>query len=59
MYYFIKGRIIKKGESNIVLDNNGIGYNIYTSASSLNGAGELGDITTMYSYLHVREDVFD
>ena len=59
MYYFIKGRIIKKGESNIVLDNNGIGYNIYTSASSLNGAGELGDITTMYTYLHVREDVFD
>ena len=59
MYYFIKGRIIKKGESNIVLDNNGIGYYIYTSASSLNGAGELGDITTMYTYLHVREDVFD
>ena len=59
MYYFIKGKIIKKDENSIVLENNGIGYNIFTSASSLNGAGELGNITTMYTYLHVREDVFD
>lgn len=59
MYYFIKGKIIKKDENSIVLENNGIGYNIFTSASSLNNAGELGNITTMYTYLHVREDVFD
>lgn len=56
MYYFIKGKIVKKEGSCIVIENNGIGYQIYTSASSL---GSIGDTATMYTYLHVREDIFD
>lgn len=59
MYYFIRGRIAKKNENSIVIENNGIGYCIYTSANSLNSAGGTGDNVTMYTYLNVHEDVFD
>lgn len=59
MYYFIKGRLIKKDENFIVAENNGIGYKIYTSATSMSGMGDAGEVITMYTYLHVREDIFD
>lgn len=59
MYYFIKGKIVKKDGNSIVLENNGIGYVINTSAASLNAAGETGAAAQFYTYLHVREDVFD
>lgn len=57
MYYFIKGKLVKKDENYIVLDNNGVGYKIYTSA--VNITASVGELITMYTYLHVREDVFD
>lgn len=59
MYYYIKGKIAKKCENSIIIDNGGIGYRIYTSANSLNAAGEQGSTVTMYTHLNVREDVFD
>ena len=59
MYYYIKGKIAKKCENSIVIDNGGIGYRIYTSANSLSAAGEQGSTATIYTHLNVREDVFD
>lgn len=59
MYYFIKGKLIKKDENFIVAENSGIGYKIYTSSTSMSAMGDTGSIVTMYTYLHVREDIFD
>lgn len=59
MYYFIKGKLIKKDENFIVAENSGIGYKIYTSSTSMSAMGDTGSIITMYTYLHVREDIFD
>lgn len=59
MYYYIKGKLAKKEDNIIVIENNGIGYQIYTSLNSMNNSGNIGDIVTIYTYLHIREDVFD
>lgn len=53
MYTYIKGTV-KEIESNyITVDNNGIGYKIYTPNPY---AFNLDEIYTIYLYQHVRED---
>lgn len=59
MYYYIKGTLVQKNDNYIVVDANGVGYMIYTSLNSLQNAGEVGKEITIYTYLHVREDVMD
>lgn len=57
MYYYIKGEVILKESGFVVVDNSGVGYKIFTSGYTL---ANLNDKTaTLYTYLHVREDVFD
>ena len=56
MYDFIKGRVAATAKEYIVLENNGIGYRIHTSANTLSRI-LTGDIdVVMYTHLHVRED---
>lgn len=57
MYYYIKGELILKDAGFVVVDNNGIGYKIFTSGYTMANLSE--KIVTLYTYLHVREDVFD
>ena len=57
MYYYIKGELILKDAGFVVVDNNGIGYKIFTSGYTIASLNE--KIVTLYTYLHVREDVFD
>ena len=57
MYYYIKGELILKDAGFVVVDNNGIGYKIFTSGYTIAGLNE--KIVTLYTYLHVREDIFD
>lgn len=59
MYYYIKGTLVQKSDNYMVVDANGVGYMIYTSLTSLENAGEIGNEITVYTYLHVREDVMD
>ena len=59
MYYYIKGTLVQKSDNYIVVDANGVGYMIYTSLNSMQNAGEGGKKITIYTYLHVREDVMD
>ena len=58
MYYYIKGELVLKQENFAVVDNGGVGYKIYTSGLSLDGLS-IGDDVTFYTYLYVREDIFD
>lgn len=59
MYYYIKGTLVQKSDNYIVVDANGVGYMIYTSLNSMQNVGEVGKKITIYTYLHVREDVMD
>ncbi|QSX06409.1 Holliday junction branch migration protein RuvA [Sedimentibacter sp. zth1] len=55
MISYIKGQIVKKGVDYLIIENNGIGYNINTSLNTLNKLSE-GENTSVFTYMHVRED---
>ena len=57
MYYYIKGELVLKKDNYIVVDNSGIGYKIFTSASTMEALRE-GKVT-IYTYLYAREDTQD
>lgn len=59
MYYYIKGKIVYKDETSIALDSNGVAYKISTTLTTLSNIGNLGDEATVYTYLHIREDVME
>lgn len=58
MYDFIKGRLAGCGKNYAVVENNGIGYKIITTKSSLSGLKDNSEVI-FYTYLYVREDIFD
>jgi len=57
MYSYFKGILIENNEENIVVDVNGVGYELFCPASTKQGLPELENEVTIYSYLHVREDI--
>lgn len=56
MYNYIKGEIIEKLENFIILENNGIGYEINVSLNTLDMCGNVGDIVKIFTYYNVKED---
>lgn len=55
MYNYIQGKIVDKTLASIVVDNNGIGYEIGVSGNTLMDV-DMGEIVKIYTYLYVRED---
>lgn len=55
MYSYISGRIADKTFSSVVVDNNGIGYEIGVSGNTLYDVS-VGENVKIYTYLYVRED---
>ena len=43
-------------DNTVVVENNGIGFNIKTSAMTIDSLPPVGDMVRIYTYLHVRED---
>lgn len=58
MYSYIKGTLEETGEDKIVVDNHGIGYNIYVPVTVLNAIAPVGSEVKVYTYLNVKEDAF-
>lgn len=56
MYNYMIGKIISAEDGYLVLDTNGIGYEIIISDVSLRQLGSVGDTVKVFTYLHVRED---
>lgn len=56
MFAFIKGEIAEKKEGKIVIENNGIGYEIFVSNNTLETVGFEGETCKIYTYMQVRED---
>lgn len=56
MIEFIKGRLCHTGQDHVVVENNGMGYKIFTSSSSSSDFNTLGNEVIVYTEMIVRED---
>ncbi len=58
MYNYIIGKVTYAIGNTLVVENNGIGYEIGVSATTLYDCCTPGEIVKIYTYLYVREDTF-
>lgn len=58
MYNYIIGKIAYARDNLLVVENNGIGYEIGVSGNTLYDACTIGATVKIYTYLYVREDTF-
>ena len=58
MFYYISGKVAHTGIDFLVIDCGGVGYKINTSEPCVRRVS-VGDDVKVYTYLHVREDIFD
>lgn len=56
MYSYILGKLTEKMGNIIVVEANGIGYEILASQTTMENIGNIGDDVKVFTYLHVRED---
>ena len=56
MFHYIKGTVTQVYANNIILENNNIGYLIRTPNPY---SFQIGSEITIYTYLHIREDLLD
>lgn len=59
MVSYIKGELTEVFEDTIVLENNGIGYNIRVPASLFSCMPSIGEEVKVYTYLYVKEDAIN
>lgn len=55
MYAFIKGRLVEKNPTYIILEANGIGYQIHISLNTYTAIGDQESVK-LYTHLAIRED---
>ena len=58
MFYYISGKVAVIEPGMVVIDTGGVGYAINTSYTSARSV-KTGEQATFYTYLHVREGIFD
>jgi holliday junction DNA helicase RuvA len=56
MIAFLRGRVLDKRPNRIVIDVNGVGYELYVPLSTYYDVGEPGTEITLRVHTHVRED---
>ena len=56
MLSYIIGEVAEISADTVVVENNGIGFNIKTSDMTIDSLPPVGDMVRIYTYLHVRED---
>lgn len=55
MIGYVKGQVADKSDGTVVIDNGGIGYEIFVSSTTLTQIGN-NSFVQLYTYLNVRED---
>lgn len=56
MISYIKGELTEVSEEGIIIEANGLGYEVRMPLSSLDGLPKTGSPIKVYTYLYVRED---
>ena len=57
MYAYISGTLTEIGKESVVVDNNGIGYEIYVSGLVVSHLPVIGSEIKLYTYLHITENI--
>ena len=57
MIAFLRGRVLDKHPNRIVVDVNGVGYELYVPLSTYYNVGDAGTEISLRVHTHVREDV--
>lgn len=57
MISFIRGLIADTTETSVILDNHGIGYEIFMTGNSIEQVSRVNGEIRIHTYFHVREDV--
>ncbi len=52
----IQGRIVRKSEEHVIIEQGGIGYRLDIAPSAVSSLPPAGETVTLYTYLHVREN---
>lgn len=52
----VRGTIVEKHPTRVIVDVGGLGYEVWISLASYDRIGRAGDQATLHTYLHVRED---
>jgi holliday junction DNA helicase RuvA len=53
----LTGRVAEKLEDRVILDVNGVGYEVFAPGSTLSRVGPVGSALILHTVTHVREDV--
>jgi Holliday junction DNA helicase RuvA len=56
MIAFLRGRVLDKHPNRIVIDVNGVGYELYVPLSTYYDVGDAGTEIALRVHTHVRED---
>ena len=56
MIAFIKGQISDIDTDKLVIENQGMGYNVFVTSRVLSGVNTLGETIKLYTYFSVKED---
>jgi holliday junction DNA helicase RuvA len=56
MIAFLRGRVRDKQPNRVIVDVNGVGYDVHVPLSTFYELAEEGDDVALRTYLHVRED---
>ena len=59
MIGFLTGKIISKKPTQILMDVNGVGYQVNISITTFEKLGDLNSAISLYTYLSVKEDALD
>jgi len=57
MFNYIKGKLAGITENSIIVENGGIGYEIFVPVTDTGSLWQTGKEVKVYTYLHVREDL--
>jgi Holliday junction DNA helicase RuvA len=58
MIAHLRGRLLSKSPSRVIIDAGGVGYDVTIPVSTFYELGEIGSETSLYIYTYVREDAF-
>jgi len=56
MIAFLKGTVAQVLNGSVIVDNNGLGWQVFMSGSALGRLPSVGETVTLYTYLQVKED---
>jgi len=57
MYSFLRGKLVEKDPSKVVIDVQGVGYQLLVPLSTFSECPDVGQPIELKTYLHVREDI--